>query len=151
MTIEADYVLAPSASVQPKDRVVAIIGGVTLLDGADLLSPNRFAKNLRTRLGLMRTHLRSATNLRWCSGWPGTEGPSRLKADVVFGQPLSSLTTDTVRAIEVTDILLVDHVGVRAFTITELGEVYVRRQHRSPLLDDGRRVAPEVVQWLLSA
>ena len=121
MSVESYYQLAPSTQVLASERVVLILGGVTPINGADLVVPNRFAKNLRTWIARIRPLVQTVNSMRWCHEWPGTEGPWCLKLDVTLKRPLAQLYPLSARALEATDVLLVDRFGVRAFTITELG------------------------------
>lgn len=148
--IESIYDSAPSARTQPGDGWVLVLGDVTQLDPADLIAPNRFAKNLRERLRPVLPHIRQLVSLRWSRGWPGTEGPWCVKLEVQLVKPPSEVEPNTAKELEVTDLSLVDKLGVRAFSISELGELYLRKPRATGLADSGTPVHPEVREWLIS-
>ena len=148
--IESTYDSALCVPAQPGDRWVLVLGGITQIDPADLIAPNRFAKNLRERLRLVLPHIRQLVSLKWSRGWPGTEGPWCVKLEVQLVKPPSEVEPNTAKALAVTDLLLVDKLGVRAFSISELGELYLRKPRATGLADSGTPVHPEVREWLVS-
>jgi hypothetical protein len=126
-----------------------VIGDVSELSRADLISPNRQAKQIKERLGALKVYVREFRSLRWSRGWPGTEGPWGLKLGVVLKRELSSLEPSTARLFDATDAYLVDGLGVRAFTVSELDRLYSRRPGGLPESDSGKSVSREVLEWLI--
>lgn len=89
-------------------------------------------------------------SLKWSRGWPGTEGPWCVKLEVQLAKPPGAISPNTAKELEVTDLSLVDKLGVRAFSISELGELYLRKPRATGLADSGIAVHPEVREWLVS-
>jgi hypothetical protein len=149
MPQDASYEFVSAVAVTPSDRLFLVIGDVSELSRADLISPNRQAKQLKERLGVLKAYVREFESLRWSRGWPGTEGPWGLKVEVVLKRKLSSFEPSTARLFDATDAYLVDRLGVRAFTVSELDRLYSRRPGGISESDSGKNVPREVLEWLI--